>query len=82
MLPLHNFFCILVEADTGLVLFQGNEYELAVTPKKRRPFYGLYARTSKYTRKCQKRLEDFVDHRAFQQFILLCILTNTFRYFC
>ncbi len=86
--PKHLKYCSTYNLAEGVdennkkreIYHLGNEYELAVTPKKHRRFHGILARISRVSRKCRKKLESFVDHRAFQQFILLCILTNTFRH--
>ena len=85
--PKHLKYCSTYNLAEGVdesnkkreIYHLGKEYELAVTPKKHQRFQGILARISRVSRKGRKKLESFVDHRAFQQFILLCILTNTFR---
>ncbi len=53
-------------------------YELAVTPKRAGRCQTCWGCCSNCLRKCQRHLEAFVDHYAFQRFILFCILINTF----
>ena len=72
--PKHLKYCSTYNLAEGVdetnkkreIYHLGNEYELAVTPKKRRKFHGIVARISRLARKAQKNLESFVDHRAFQ----------------